>query len=79
MKLFSFVKKDEGSVLLEKVQLEAARIVTGLSSYASRESLYLEPGWKTLQKWWEIRKLNLFIGFIMDNLQIFFKMCYLPW
>jgi len=46
--------------LLERVQLEAARIVTGLSSYASRESLYLETGRKTLQKRREIRKLNLF-------------------
>jgi len=33
--------------LLEKMQLEAARIVTGLPSYVSRESLYLETGWKT--------------------------------
>jgi len=36
--------------LLEMVQLEATRIVTGLPSYASRESLYLETGWKTFPK-----------------------------
>ena len=33
---------------LEKVQLEAARIVTGLTKFASRESLYFETGWETL-------------------------------
>ena len=34
---------------LEKVQLSAARIVTGLPIFASRESLYTETGWQTLQ------------------------------
>ena len=34
---------------LEKVQLSAARIVTGLPIFASRESLYTEKGWQTLQ------------------------------
>ena len=34
---------------LEKVQLSAARIVTGLPSFKSRESLYTETGWQTLQ------------------------------
>ena len=29
---------------LEKLQLEAARIVTGLPAYASKDSLYLETG-----------------------------------
>ena len=33
---------------LEKLQLEAARIVTGLPAYASRDSLYLETGWKNI-------------------------------
>ena len=30
---------------LEKIQLEAARIVTGLTSFASKQSLYLETGY----------------------------------
>jgi hypothetical protein len=30
---------------LEKVQTEAARIVTGLTSYASLDSIYCETGW----------------------------------
>jgi hypothetical protein len=33
---------------LEKLQLEAARIITGLPAYASRDSLYLETGWEKL-------------------------------
>ena len=33
---------------LEKLQLEVARIVTGLPAYASRDSLYLETGWEKL-------------------------------
>ena len=34
---------------LERVQLEAARIVTGLPIYASKASLYFETGWETLE------------------------------
>ena len=34
---------------LEKVQLHAARIVTGLPNFASRESLYSETGWQSLE------------------------------
>ena len=34
---------------LEKVQLSAARIATGLLIFASRESIYTETGWQTLQ------------------------------
>ena len=33
---------------LEKIQIEAARIVTGLSIYASNDSIYKETGWETL-------------------------------
>ena len=33
---------------LEKIQIEAARIVTGLSIYASFDSIYKETGWETL-------------------------------
>ena len=33
---------------LEKIQLEAARIVTGLASYASILSIYMETGWEKL-------------------------------
>ena len=33
---------------LEKLQLEAAKFVTGLPVYDSRDSLYLETGWEKL-------------------------------
>jgi hypothetical protein len=33
---------------LEKVQLGSARIVTGLTKFASRDSLYYETGWEHL-------------------------------
>ena len=31
---------------LEKIQLEAAQIVTGLTKFASKDSLYFETGWE---------------------------------
>jgi hypothetical protein len=36
---------------LEKVQLESARIVTGLTQFASRDSLYYETGWEPLSSY----------------------------
>ena len=45
---------------LEKVQLEAARIVTGMPLFASRESLYFETGWETLKDRRTRRELTLF-------------------
>ena len=40
---------------LEKIQLETARIVTGLTIFASKDSLYFKTGWETLanrrEKW----------------------------
>ena len=44
---------------LEKFQVEAARIVTGLPSYCSRSVLYFETGWEMLSKRREKRKLTL--------------------
>jgi hypothetical protein len=35
---------------LEKIQIEAARIVTGLSIFASFDSIYKETGWETYVK-----------------------------
>ena len=42
------------------MQLEAARIVTGLPIYSSAESLYFETGWVKLEHRRKSRKLNLF-------------------
>jgi hypothetical protein len=33
---------------LEKINLEAARIITGLTIYLSKASLYRETGWEKL-------------------------------
>jgi hypothetical protein len=45
---------------LECLQLETARIVTGLLIYSSAESLYFETGWSKLEDRRKSRKLNLF-------------------
>ena len=39
---------------LEKIQIEAARVVTGATKFVSIDSLYTETGWKTLSS----RRLN---------------------
>jgi len=44
---------------LEKLQLEAARIVTGLPTYCSRQYLYYETGWETLSERRKNRKPSL--------------------
>jgi hypothetical protein len=45
---------------LEKIYLEAARIITGLTIYTSKESIYREMGWEKLSIRREQRKLVLF-------------------
>ena len=50
---------DSDSDLLEKAQLEAARIITGLPSFSSRNSLYFESGLEPLHSRRKRRKLNL--------------------
>ena len=47
----------ECSNKLEMLQLEAARIVTGLPKFASKCSLYKETGWITLKERRKERKL----------------------
>ena len=44
---------------LERLQLEAARIITGLPQFSSKESLYFETGWETLECRRHRRKLSL--------------------
>ena len=44
---------------LEQVQLNAARIVTGLPVFASVDSLYYETGWETLSQRGTNKKLKL--------------------
>ena len=45
---------------LEKLQLEAGRIVTGLPIFASRESIYYETGWELLEDRRRFKRLNMF-------------------
>ena len=45
---------------IEKIQLEAARIVTGLTKFSSLEALYFETGWETLADRRRQRKLTTF-------------------
>ena len=52
---------------LEKVQFEAARIVTGLPRYAARESLSFETGWPLLKERRTCRKLSLFYKIYHKN------------
>ena len=52
---------------LEKLQLEAARIVTGLTAYSSRDSLYQETGWEKLSSRRERKKLCLMYNSTMDT------------
>lgn len=55
------------AVRLEQLQLEAARIDTGLTAYASLSSLYAETGWEKLNTRRKIRKLSLFYNIVNGN------------
>jgi hypothetical protein len=57
----------EGKKDLECLQLEAARIVTGLPIYSSAESLYFETGWSKLEDRRKSRKLNLIAPFTVTR------------
>ena len=45
---------------LEKIQIEAGRIVSGLTAFASLDSIYRETGWEKLSVRREVKKLTLF-------------------
>ena len=50
---------DRNAEKLERLQLEAARIITGLPRFASKESLFFETGWVSLKSRRNQRKLSL--------------------
>ena len=52
---------------LEKLQLEAARIVTGLPIFTKSEKIYSELGWETLQERRKRRKLQMFYSILNGN------------
>ena len=43
---------------LEKIHIEAVRIVTGLTAYSSRDSLYQETGWEKISSRRKRKKLS---------------------
>ena len=49
------------------MQLEAARIVTGLPIFTNKDMIYKEIGWETLQERRNRRKLQLFYNIQNDN------------
>jgi hypothetical protein len=51
--------RTDGSVTIEKLQLEAGRIVTGLPLFASRKSIYSETGWELLSDRRRVRRFSL--------------------
>lgn len=57
--LWSGCSQDD-SDKLDKLQMEAGRIVTGLPLFASKESIYFETGWEELSDRRRSRRLNLF-------------------
>jgi hypothetical protein len=52
---------------LEQLQLEAARIVTGLPIFIKTEILYIETGWELLSVRRKRRKLQLFYNIVNKN------------
>ena len=57
---------------LEQVQLNAARIVTGLPVFSSLRSLYLETGWKTLSERRKTKNLILMYKIIKNETPSYF-------
>ena len=57
---------------LEKIQLEAARIVTGTTKLVSVDKLYIETGWEPLKASRRKHKLTLFYEIIL-HLTIFLR------
>ena len=51
---------------MEKIQIQAARIITGTNMYASKQLLYLETGWEKLSKRREYHRLVLLYKILND-------------
>jgi hypothetical protein len=52
---------------LDQLQLEAARIVTGISIFANSILIYKELGWESLAKRRKRRKLQMFYNIQNNN------------
>ena len=58
---------------LEQVQLNAARIVTGLPVFASLDSLYYETGWEALSQRKTNKKLPLMFKIVNNETPVYLK------
>ena len=58
---------------LENIQLEAARIITGLPIFTKKDFIYKELGWKTLKQRREERKLTLLYKIINCKVPLYLK------
>ena len=52
---------------LEKLQAEAARIVTGLPTFTKLEYVYNETGWETLSNRRKVRRIQMFYNIQHNN------------
>ena len=68
--LFGIIVQNTKKSDLEKIQLEAARIVTGTTKLISLTNLYKETCWDKLQKRRDDHKLTLFYK-MHNNLTLF--------
>jgi hypothetical protein len=55
------------------VQLAAARIVTGLPIFASKESFYFDTGWETLKTRWYVAKVITMFKINTGNVPKYFR------
>ena len=51
---------------MEKIQIQAARIITGTNNYAHKNLLYIETGWEKLSKKREYHRLILLYKILND-------------
>jgi hypothetical protein len=66
------------STKLEKLQLDAARIVTDLPIFTKTDKLYSETGWATLSSRRHNRKLQLIYNIMNGHAQNYLRECIPP-
>ena len=64
--------RNHNSDRLAILQLEAARIATGLACYTSVDSIYRETGWKKLSTRREVNKICMFYKLNVGSFLEFF-------
>ena len=64
---------EEDSIRLERVQLAAARIVTGMPLYESKQAMYRETGWEPLSERRKRKCLILMYKLVNDQAPIYLE------